>query len=602
MNSAIAIRATLLTLALALLVTGGARLIADDVHVFTGPNGATLEAEVLDMRDGQVLVRRVSDDQDFQLPANRLAPRDVDFMRAWLAARESARHPLDWKRLRVHLPEFADQVEAPGIPEAFRRVDRHVWEGELPEGAWVLVKLWREGGGDYDPQFLLPYGGEREWHLAYENHRLTLADGPRVAGKLVGVSIRADQDETALRTMKSEFPAGGVALSAGFMDGADFSALRGAEILSLVVGKLPDFSVAREGKLRALRVTGSVAELTGLGGYDEIEHLEFPHSGVYPVADVAALKNLRSLIADGEFGLGEGAFPALRHLSLRNCELGNTGMLTGFLAKLAGLQSLALPDFQELDVVGMAQCPDLTVIELGDECLDSSAAGLGALQRLSIALLNDHYPPEVLTERVASGDWAGLRMLRAMDPVDLSSLPQLRRLRLRGDEDRVSLGTWRGLTAVTDLTLESASESYLAALAGLAPSLSNLESLTLRFPNAADLSVVAKLPALEWLTVTDQLVTFEQKLTTLDLSPLGSLRGVELSRLQNLDTLHLGNSALEAVFLRSCDALASLRGDASGNLSEVVIDNAKSLRAAPGLVDVPSLLVKRVTGSPGLAQ
>ncbi|MCB1232017.1 MAG: hypothetical protein KDN19_17240, partial [Verrucomicrobiae bacterium] len=98
-----------------------------DTHTFSGPNGATLEAEVLDLKDGKVLIRRLSDSQEFALPANRLAPPDVEFMRAWLAAREKSKHPLDWKRLRVHVPEFADRVEAPGIPAAFRRIDPHTW-------------------------------------------------------------------------------------------------------------------------------------------------------------------------------------------------------------------------------------------------------------------------------------------------------------------------------------------------------------------------------------------------------------------------------------------------------------------------------------------
>lgn len=599
MFQAVSFRALTSLLSLAILM---ADVFADDVHIFTGPSGATLEAEVLDMRDGQVLVRRLSDGRDFQLPANGLAPQDVDFMRAWLAAREAARHPLGWKRVRVQLPEFADQVEAPGIPAAFRRIDRHLWEGELPEGAWVLVKLWREGGGDHDPQFLLPYGGEREWYLAYGNHRLTRATSPGASAGLVGVAIGGDQDEAALRAMKSELPAAGIALSAGFVDAADFAALRGAEILSLVVAKLPDFSVLREGKVRALRVTGTVVESTGLAGYEEVELLEFPQTGTFPVDTVGRLKGLRTLVADGDFRLDEGAFPALRHLSLRNCELENGGMISEFLAKLPGLQSLELPDFQELDVSGMAQCPDLTAIRLGNECFDPSSAGLGALKHLSIALLNGDYPADALAARIDSGEWSGLRALGAEGPVDLSPLPQLRQLRLRGSEDSTSLADWTGLSAVADLTIENASDTDLAALGEVAPALTGLKSLTLRFPNVIDLSGVAKLPALEWLAVSDQLMTFEQKLTALDLSPCGALRGVELARLQNLESLSLGAAALEAVLVRSCDGLTSLRGVAAESLSEVVIDNAKSLRSAPGLIDAPSLEVKRITGSPGLSR
>ena len=80
-----------LTIPLAVLFGFGAFVRAQepvgDTHTFSGPNGATLEAEVLDLKDGKVLIRRLSDSQEFALPANRLAPPDVEFMRAWLAAR-----------------------------------------------------------------------------------------------------------------------------------------------------------------------------------------------------------------------------------------------------------------------------------------------------------------------------------------------------------------------------------------------------------------------------------------------------------------------------------------------------------------------------------
>ncbi|MCB1089387.1 MAG: hypothetical protein KDM63_20280, partial [Verrucomicrobiae bacterium] len=113
-----------------------------DLHTFTSADGKTLEAEILDFRDAKVVIRRLTDGQTFELPANRLSPSDVDFMRGWLKAREDAAHPAGWKRLRIHLPSFADSASATAIPEAFQRKDLTTWEAELPEGAWVTVTLW----------------------------------------------------------------------------------------------------------------------------------------------------------------------------------------------------------------------------------------------------------------------------------------------------------------------------------------------------------------------------------------------------------------------------------------------------------------------------
>ena len=289
-------------LVLAFVLTGGmagtarGQVSPGDRHTFTGPNGQTLEAEVLDLREGQVMIRRLSDGQSFALAANRLAPQDVEFMRAWLAAREASKHPLGWKRVRIHLPEAADGVEAPGIPSAFRRIGGHRWEAELPEGAWILVKLWREGGGDFAPQFLLPYDGEREWYLTFEENRLHLAIEPAGPVRQVGVAVSAADDEAALRSMKSEFPAEGIALHAGFFDAADVTALRGAKLTSLVVGKLPDYAVAREGKVRALRITETIADAAGLEGCDALEFFQVPASGEFPMTALGELENLRTVV------------------------------------------------------------------------------------------------------------------------------------------------------------------------------------------------------------------------------------------------------------------------------------------------------------------
>lgn len=579
---------------------------AGDRHVFTGSGGATLEAEVLDFRDGMVVIRRLSDGQVFELAANRLAPQDVDFMRAWLAARESMAHPAGWKRIRVQVPEFADQVEAPGIPAAFRRVDRHLWEAELPEGAWVLVKLWREGGRDFAPQFLLPYQGEREWRLHYEDSRLYRWIDGGAEQLLAGITVGAEDGETELRAMKSEIPPGGVALYSGFLDARDFAALRGAAILSLVVTKLPDFSVARDGKARAVRVTEAMGEMTGLSGYDELEHLEAPHSGSYPMAECARLKRLRTLVTDGQVALGsvtrEDSFPALRHLSLAGSDIEDGERLEAFLSLVPKLQSLALPDFHELELAGLAKCQDLTALELGDECLDPRAEGLGALPSLSIALLNASYGADEIADLAEQGRFDRVRVIRSAHPIDPDRVPALRRLVWHGGEDSPPLAGFAPLTSLPELELRGASDADLAALGEIAPNLAGLRSLALRFPVAEDLAPLSALPALEFLAVSDQLVTFDEKLTALNLSGFNALRGLELERLQNLQEIDFGGEAgtvsLEALVVRSCDDLAAVRAAEAPGLEELVVANARRLRALGGLLQGEGPKVRRFSGTP----
>jgi len=571
-----------------------------DVHTFTGPNGSTVEAEVLDLVEGKVLIRRLSDGQRFELQANRLATEDVDFMRAWLAAREAAKHPLGWKRVRIHLPEAADEVEAPGIPAAFRQTDLHTWEAELPEGAWILVKLWREGGGDHAPQFLLPYGGERDWFLSFQENRLGLAFDPAGEVREVGVAVRAEDDEATLRSMKSEFPGEGIALYAGFIDAADVAALRGATLTSLVVGKLPDYSVASEGKVRALRITDTIADTAGLGSCDALEYFEVPYSGEFPMSTLGGLEKLATLICDGEVDLESVAaegdpFPSLRHLSLAESEIEGTGALTVFLEKLPKLQSLALPDFVEMDVTGIAQCPELTAIELGNDCLDHGAQGVSALTSLTIALLNPHYTSDEIAALAESGAFAKVRKLGVSQVFDFGKAPLLAELHLAGDQAGFSLDQLASLPDLPSLVLDFSTDADLQALSQAGPSLLGLKSLVLQSPNVIDLAAVASLPALENLVVRDQLVTFEQKLTGIDLSKYGRLKGLELTRLQNLTEVDLGGIGLQALTIRSCTELTTVTTSDTGSLEELVIDNARNLKGAETLAGGGSLKVKRVT-------
>ena len=594
------IRAAIFALFCLLGTLGPGRALAQgdpgNLHTFTGANGNTVEAEVLDLLDGMVVIRRLSDGQRFELPANRLAQQDVDFMRAWLAAREASRHPLGWKTLRVHLPEAADAVEAPGIPAAFRRTGPYSFEAELPEGAWVLVKLWREGGGEHAPQFLLPYDGERDWFFSFQDSRLEVAPDPAGPMRKVGIAIQAEDDEAALRSMKGEFPAEGIALYAGFIDAADVSALRGTKLTSLVVGKLPEYSIVKDADVRALRVTDTVVDSGGLASCDSLEYFEVPYSGDFPLETLGGLPHLRTLIADGELDLesADSAFASLRHLSLADAEIEGAGALTAFLGKAAGLQSLIFPDYQEIDVTGIAQCAELTALSLGNECLDHGAKGVSALNALTIALLNAHYTAAEIANLAGDGRFAKVRTLGVSHVFDFSQAPFLREVHLTGDQVGFPLSRLSQLPKLSGLVLYFASDADLEGLEEAGPNLLSLKSLTLQSPNVVDLSPLTGLPALERLSVRDQLVTFEQKLVEIDLSECARLRQLELTRLQNTTRVATGAAPLTALLLRSCAELTRIEAEPGDSLTELVIDNCRNLNPPNSLTDRPGLQVKRV--------
>ncbi len=549
------------TIALSCVLMGLFSMIAEasDVHTFSGPNGLKLEAEVLDFVDGNVVIRRVTDRQQFELPANRLAPADVEFMKAWLNAREASAHPLGWKTVRIHVPMFADEVEAPGIPAAFRRVDVHTWEAELPEGAWILVSIYRQDDEKFSPAFLLPYDGQREWFLSYENNRLSRSNEPQGRVELVGLFVGSKDDSAALKAIKGDVTEQGIALTSEFLSSEDFSAL-GGKAISAVVGEIKSFKEASDAKLRALRMDDVMRESTGLSGWDELELLDVRCSGGWPLAECASLEALTTLIVDGDVTLSssikDGAFSALKHLSLVEAGIDDPDSFRDFTAQLVELNSLTLPDDHPLHLGGLVSCPEVTALDLGNECGDPETQALATMENLTTLLMKRNYRPADLQPLITQGHFDKLRTLRDYQGLSFASFPQLRDLHVKGNEDEgVDLGTLKLPKNVTHLRVRNPNLDDLAALGEIGAGL-GVQSLTLTFPSIADIDALATLPSLSWLTIEDQLSTLEQKMETLDTAALPSLRGLSLLRLQNLTTLKPTGRMLKALSVRSCSELS----------------------------------------------
>ena len=557
---------------------------AADVHVFTGPNGTTLEAEVLDFVDGKVVIRRVSDQQRFELPANRLAPADVEFMKAWLKAREASAHPLGWKTVRIHLPGFAAEVDAPGIPAAFRRIDVRTWEAELPEGAWVLITLRLEDVGKFAPAFLLPYEGSREWYLSYGDQRLSRALGPKDQSEMVGYFVAAQDSAEQLRELKQDVSKDGLALSSEYLEGGDFDAL-GKSVISAVVGEIDDFGVGKDAKLRALKMDEVMRETGGVSGWDELEFLDVRCSGDWPLGACAGLKGLTTLLVDGDVQLasasGSGSFPVLRHLSLEKAGIDDPGQFEAFASQLSALNSLSLPNEASVNLAALANCPELSLLSLGDECGDPLAKALSALSKMTVLLMKDNYSSEEIGKLVDVGHFSKLRTL-GMGPrvtVPPSKFPQLRELwvKARGgaiddaEDETVDFAALSLPKDLAHLQVSNATAVDLAAVAAMSGA-QQLNSVVLRYPSIVDVKALEGLNGLLWLRIEDQLVTAEEKLETLDVSGFGGLRGLRLLRLQNLASLLPGAPSLEGLSIRSCSELKPLGASAESIADKVIVD------------------------------
>lgn len=580
---------------------------APDVRTFTAKNGKTLTARVLDVGGGSVKISRLSDGKTFELPANSLIPQDIEFLKAWLKRRELTGHPAGWKKLRVHLPEYIDEVEAPGIPAAFRRVGLHTWEAELPENAWILVRLWRRSGEWYAPEFLLPFDGQSDWHFTYRESKLYRSSGGESARPLlVGFDIGDEGGKEQIKALKEEIPDSGVCIFAGFLDDADFALLGSKPVFSFVVRKIPRISVGGS-KIRAIRVIRDLVSFDGLSSLKDLEYLDITMTGDFPLGGVSQLKNLSTLVADGDVSLGpamgDSAWPALRRLSLERADIEDAAKFSDFLAALPELESLALPDENELNVKGLGQCPKLSVLKLGDECYDPQVAGLQGLKQLRTVFLSKTYNRSEIVAQAEAGLFEKVMTLKTHVEIPFQKTPLLTNLHLTGDQDDMNLSVLAGVPELENLHVEMLAEDDVRTLQEIAESLKNLTTLNLRFPRCADITPLAKLPSLKYLTVEEQFGTSEQDLTAVDTSGFPSLQGLNLIQLQNLETVKLagGQGSPSAVAVRSCGALKTVTADEPPqNLAELCFANCELLATLNGLLNPASLSILHLADCPQL--
>ena len=575
-----------------------------DVRTFTAKSGKTLTARVLGVSGGKVKISRTSDGKVFELPANSLSAADVDFLKVWLKRQTLTQHPAGWKKLRVHLPEFVDEVEAPGIPAAFRRVGLHTWEAELPEKAWVLVRLWRRSGEWYAPEFLLPFDGKTDWHFSYQKGKLFRGDGDGARPVLVGIDIGDEGGKEQIKALKEEIPDSGVCIFSGFLDDADFALLGSKTVFSFVVRKTPRLSVAGS-KIRAIRVIRDLVSYDGLSGLKELEYLDITQTGDFPLGGVSQLKSLTTLVADGNvtFGsaIGDSAWPSLRHLSLRRVDIEDAEKFGDFIAGLPELESLVLPDENELNVKGLSQCPKLTSLSLGDECYDPQVVGLKELKQLRTVLLSETYNSSEIITQAEAGLFEKVATLKTHVNMPFAKLPLLTSLHLTGDQDSMDMSTIAGIKGLEDLHVKMMSDDDVLALQGSAADLQGLVSLSVNFPRFSNLTPLAKLPALKYLTVKEQFGTSEEDLKAVDVSGFPALQGLKLVQLQSLETVKVagGQSPFAAVNARKCAALTSIAAeDTAKNLAEVCIADCGMLNSLKGMLNPESLTTLHLADSP----
>ena len=339
-----------------------------------------------------------------------------------------------------------------------------------------------------------------------------------------------------------------------------------------------------------------------------MEYLDLESSTDFPIREASGLKSLRTLLVQGKVTLADGirdsAWPSLRHLSLDEVEIEDPDQLEAFFAGTGELESLSLPHEITMNIACLASAPKLTVLALGDECHDPGATGLTSLKNLTTVLLNHRYDPVDLAPLVTAGHLAKVHTFRTAHPVPFEQLKSVKTLLLTGGLDTFDISAIKDAPSLVDLRVISLTEKELQDLSVIGPEL-GIKSLALQFPSCADLAPLSTLPKLEFLSVQDQLVTFEEKLVSLDTAAFPALRGIELTRLQSLESVTLSAPAeptLGALAVKSCNALTqATAAKPLPQLKELLLANCDGLQKLQGLFAENSLEVLHLSGTPKLA-
>lgn len=513
---------------------------SEQVDTLIDINGREIRAVVEKVFNTRVVFRRISDNEVFDLPLDRLneatRQRLQEIKRGEGSERVKGVDPVptttastEWKRLRVVLPNPLDAVAISGLGnfgQEQRAASTH--ELRIPEGCWVKVNL--KANQEMLEHFVRFEGKAGRWTFRSEGARLFLSedDGPE---KLVGITLEEGTGPEAW------FAAGSVpfaeSLSVELQEAGQIDRLGTAPArISAICAtnyELTDPEIAAIAKRNptALAIDldyrlmpslshfeGASLEACSLEFLNEPVEIENGRAKSYPV-DLPSLPGLKYF--NNFFTVTPSDYvdtlarktPALRTLTVSSSHQRPTPAWFSGLDRFPQLESLNLSWGSKTDVAELLKLPALRIFACDNGGVPADGAGFSDFPKLrGLAEYQNNtggFPADFVSEWAAQGGMGQMVRYEGYRFPDFRHSKMLEVAKLRRNEkqhdplDAASLGA---LDRLWSLRLDRADQLDIDAI-GKLPNAAGIEALYLYKGDYTDLSPLASLVNLKKLELAE---------------------------------------------------------------------------------------------------
>lgn len=513
---------------------------SEQVDTLIDINGREIRAVVEKVFNTSVVFRRVSDNEIFDLPLDRL--NEATRQRLQEIKRGEGREMVqgvepvgtaaasaEWKRLRVVLPNPLDAVAISGLGNLGQEQRAaSTYELRIPEGCWVKVNL---KANQEMLEHLVRFDGKASrWTFRSEGPHLYLSedDGPE---KVVGVTLEEGTGP------EKWFAAGSVpfaeSLSVELQEAGQIERLGTppARISAICASnyELSDVEIASIAKRNptALAIDldyslmpslshfeGAPIEACSLEFLNEPVEIEGGRAKSYPV-ELPSLPRLKYF--NNFFTVTPSDYadtlalktPALRTLTVSASHQKPTPAWFSGLDRLLQLESLNLTWGAKTDVTELLKLPSLRIFACDNGGLPADGAGFSdfpKLRRLTEYLNNTGgFPADLVSQWAEQGGMEQLVEYEGYRFADFRHLKLLEVAKLRRNEkqhDTLDTGSLGALDRLWSLRLDRADQSDIDAI-GKLPNAARIEALYLYNGDYTDLSPLASLMNLKKLELAE---------------------------------------------------------------------------------------------------
>lgn len=364
---------------------------------FVNAKGVSIRAEIVEVSGAGVVLSLSKNGKKYTVPIDSLSDKDQTYIAAWKAEYEANKHPLGWKKVRIHSEDENLFFHCESLHSRSWHPLEKVAELYLPKGAYIEITqsgLHSAGGVRFD-------GQTTDYYITTIGHEIYLSEQADERGMRInfkGFEYLSELSAKEKNELKKFAEQGGLLqLRKSPYDDEkhDWRSLKASNAVLDISASEMDWSMlgAEMKRLIVLPRGTPQIDLTGIDELAELTHLSVlfvePPVGL---EEIAKLKNLKSLVLYGKFSPDDlqklANIKGLKHLVLHNSIEGNGSRDEyDFIGGYTELQSLVMmrrhaqsKPINEMILTGLT---DLTYLDIDEASFNNGRKSLDSLKKLT---------------------------------------------------------------------------------------------------------------------------------------------------------------------------------------------------------------------------